>query len=79
MLEALRRFPGERSVVADALTCCDLTTAADGSLTTPEGRISDVLARYGDDHPVGRAIRRSREQLFERLLRFYGAGGAIAE
>jgi hypothetical protein len=70
LLKALGRFPEEISLVAVALTYCDLTTAADGTLVAPSVRLSDVLARYGDDHPVGRAIKRSRDELLEVARRF---------
>ncbi|HZR92251.1 MAG TPA: hypothetical protein VFA44_07585 [Gaiellaceae bacterium] len=80
LLARLDAFPEERSLLADALAYCDLATAPDGSPTTPEARLADVIARYGDAHPVGRAVERSREELLERVrpLRGVGAGGATA-
>jgi hypothetical protein len=48
---------------------CDLTTAPDGSAVSASARLSDVVTRYGDDHPVGRAVRRSREELLALVSR----------
>src|SRR5262245_48069995 len=69
LLDALELFPEECSLVADVLTFCDLTTAPDGSARSAPERLSDVGTRYGDDHPVGRAIRRSREELLALVSR----------
>src|SRR5207237_879981 len=60
LLDTLDRFPEERSLVAKALTYCDLTTSPDGMRITAADRLSGVLTRYGADDPVGRAVRRSR-------------------
>jgi hypothetical protein len=69
LLDALELFPEERSLVADVLTYCDLTTASDGSAISAPERLFDVATRYGDDHPVGRAVRRSREELLTLVNR----------
>jgi hypothetical protein len=66
LLDALERFPEERSLVADMLSCSDLTTAADGSPMTASERLFDVAAPNGEDHPVGCAIRRSRGERLEQ-------------
>jgi HD domain len=70
--EALNEFPEERSLVADVLTYCDLATTPDGARTAPAARLSDVVARYGDDHPVGRSAVRSRDELLDRVRPFLG-------
>src|SRR6266568_5110314 len=59
----------ERSLVADVLSYCDLTTAPDGSAISAPERLFDVATRYGDDHPAGRAVRRSREELLTLVNR----------
>jgi len=69
LLDELELFPEECSLVADVLTYCDLTTAPDGSAISGSARLSDVARRYGDDHPVGRAIRHSREELLALVRR----------
>jgi len=69
LLDALELFPEERSLVADVLTYCDLTTAPDGSAISAPERLSDVATRFGDDHPVGHAVRRSREELLTLVNR----------
>jgi putative nucleotidyltransferase with HDIG domain len=63
LLEALERFPEERSLLADALTYCDLTTDAGGAPISVSARLDEIAARYGAHDPVGRAIRRSRGRL----------------
>jgi hypothetical protein len=67
LVEQLDEFPEEESLVADALTYCDLTRAADGSPTTAALRLDDVIARSGENDPVGRAVRRSRDDLLTRV------------
>lgn len=69
LLEALGFLPEERSLIADALTFCDLTTAPDGSPTAAFARLSEIAVRYGDDHPTVRAIRRSHVALLEQTIR----------
>jgi HD domain len=69
LLQGLELFPEERSLVAEVLTYCDLTTAPDGSAISASARLSDVAMRYGSDHPVGRAVRRSREALLGLVSR----------
>lgn len=47
----------------DALTLLDLVTAPDGSPTSPEARLAEVLSRYPASSPVHRAVSRSRAEL----------------
>jgi hypothetical protein len=75
LLDALEFFPEERSLIADVLTYCDLTTTPDGSAISAWERLSDVATRYGDDHPVGRAVRRSREELLTLVNRVAAVKG----
>jgi hypothetical protein len=67
LLDQLERFVDERSLVADALASCDLTTASSGGQITVSERLADIAVRYGDRDPVGRAIERSRHELFARV------------
>jgi HD superfamily phosphodiesterase len=84
LLDELQRFLEERSLVADALTYCDLTTDARGAPISVSARIGDVRARYGARDPVGRAIRRSGDELLgrtdaiERILRSRSRGRSRA-
>ncbi len=47
----------------DLLTMIDLSTAPDGSPMLDTDRITEILSRYEDGHPVNRAIRRSEPAL----------------
>jgi hypothetical protein len=73
LLDQHEAFAEERSLVADALTYCDLRTDADGAWIAASARLAEIVARYGDRDPVGRAISRSRGELLERVRRFPGS------
>jgi len=45
--------------LADALIYCDMTTGPDGQRLHVDQRLSEILARYGPDDVVNRAITRS--------------------
>lgn len=53
----LDEFPFEDSLLHRALTYCDLTTAPDGSMTNVDGRVAEIIERYGPGHVVSRAIQ----------------------
>lgn len=55
--EALAEFDDEASFVSAALAYCDLTTGPSGDWMTPEQRLLDVEARYGEDNPVTKGLR----------------------
>ncbi|WP_078326916.1 HD domain-containing protein [Mycobacteroides salmoniphilum] len=55
--------------VLDALTFCDLTTGPDGSPVNAHERLDEVLARYGPDDPVHRAVDCSRNDLLAAVGR----------
>jgi hypothetical protein len=65
-LSAFNEPPRE---ILDALTVCDLTTGPDGAAVSAEDRLSDVLARYGPDDPVHRAVDAGREELLAAVGR----------
>jgi hypothetical protein len=62
---ALADFDDEESVVSAALAYCDLTTGPSGEHMTPEQRLVDVEARYGEGSPVTRGLRASWPELME--------------
>ncbi|WP_376793566.1 HD domain-containing protein [Thermogemmatispora sp.] len=57
--DLLLRFPRERSIVADALTFCDLTTSPLGTPVSFQERAREVAVRYGPDHVVTQALRQA--------------------
>ncbi|MCV7195766.1 HD domain-containing protein [Mycobacterium angelicum] len=68
-LQGLSEFGDPPSDVLDALTFCDLTTGPDGSPVSADDRLSEVLARYGPDDPVHRAVDAGREELLAAVRR----------
>jgi hypothetical protein len=59
LTEELADFPEEDSLVARALTYCDLTTGADGERVGLSARLAEIAERLGEDDPVVRGVRRS--------------------
>ncbi len=59
----LAAFEQENGPVMDALSYADMTTGPAGQRLTFEARIAEILERYPPDHPVHRAISRSRPAL----------------
>ena len=53
---ALASFPCEQSLLADALTYCDMTTNSVGDQVTFQERIADIFHRYDETHLVHHAI-----------------------
>ncbi len=56
----LGAFDQEHGPVMDALIYADMTTGPSGEPLDFEARIAEILGRYPPDHPVHRAISRSR-------------------
>lgn len=56
-------FPEPPAHLSDALTWCDLTTGPDGEHVTPDDRLAEIHARYGEEHVVSRSIRRATPRL----------------
>jgi len=54
-----REFAPAPGHLADALIYCDMTTGPDGQRLHVDQRLSEILARYGPDDVVNRAITRS--------------------
>jgi hypothetical protein len=57
------RFPAEASIVARALTYCDLTTGPDGEKVGVSARLVELGERRGEDDPTVRAVRREAARL----------------
>jgi hypothetical protein len=56
-------FAPPPAALNNALIYCDMTTDPDGQPTTVDDRLAEILARYGNDHVVSRAIKRSAPAL----------------
>lgn len=65
--KALAEFHDEDSLVSAALAYCDLTTGPCGERMTPEQRLLDVEARYGEDSPVINGLRAAWPDLMQSI------------
>lgn len=63
LVDALAALPRPSSSNLDLLTFVDLLVGPDGTLTTPDERITEILSRYEIGHPVNRAVTRSQPEL----------------
>jgi HD superfamily phosphodiesterase len=63
LADELDQFPAEDSLVARALTYCDLTTGPTGEEVGVSARLIELGARLGDDDPTVRAVRREATRL----------------
>lgn len=52
--------PSERSVLADALIYCDMTTDENGNDVSLKERIADILSRYQETDVVIQALYQAR-------------------
>ncbi|MFF7543279.1 HD domain-containing protein [Streptomyces canus] len=59
----------DHAELVDALVYCDMTTTPDGTPTTVDVRLSEILTRYDRDSVVGRFIRRADEDLRTAVYR----------
>lgn len=59
----------------DILTMIDLSVGPDGSPIVDKDRISEILKRYSDEHPVHRAVIRSQHDLLASSARAKGLLG----
>ena len=55
----LEKIPQEPSVLADALTYCDMTTGPTGSHISFEERLADIFQRYDQAHIVNLAMHQA--------------------
>lgn len=67
--DALNEFGPAEAELVDAITYCDLTSTPTGDLVDPAERLSEVLARYGPEHVVFRAVSEARPELMARVAR----------
>jgi hypothetical protein len=65
--KALAEFEDEGSLVSAALAYCDLTTGPIGERMTPEQRLLDVEARYGEDSPVTNGLLAAWPELMDAI------------
>jgi HD superfamily phosphodiesterase len=63
LADELAEFPAEDSLVARALTYCDLTTGPDGEGVGVSERLEELAERLGEDDPTVRAVRREAVRL----------------
>ncbi len=65
--DELAAFDDERSNVSAALAFCDLTTGPSGESVTPEMRLLDVEARYGESSPVTAGLKAAWPELMDSI------------
>lgn len=63
LVHELNRFARPPQDLLDSLILCDLTVSPTGTGTDVVSRIEEIMTRYGVDHPVHRAVRRSSDYL----------------
>lgn len=62
-----REFAPPPQSLADALTCCDMTTSPDGEPVNVDRRLAEILHRYGSGHLVSRSIRRATPMILNAV------------
>jgi putative nucleotidyltransferase with HDIG domain len=60
-------FEPAPGVLADVLTCCDITTSPDGELMPTEQRLAEIHRRYGSGHLVSRSIQRATPMILHAV------------
>jgi HD domain len=60
-------FEAPPQPLADALTCCDMTTSPDGEPVTVDWRLAEILNRYGSGHLVSRSMRRATPMILQAV------------
>ena len=63
--DALAQFPEPDSHQLDVLNLIDMSTSPTGKQVAVSERLDEILERYPSDHPVHRAVSRSRSYLEE--------------
>ena len=64
-----REFPPVDSLLADALTYCDMSTTPDGELTNAKDRLDEILKRYGSGTLVFETMTEASPQIYESVSR----------
>ena len=67
--DALARFPAPDQEQLDVLTLIDMSTSPAGERVAVNERLAEILVRYPEEHPVHRAVSRSRGYLAEAANR----------
>jgi hypothetical protein len=68
LADVLRReFETPPQPLADALTCCDMTTSPDGEPMNVGRRLAEIRHRYGSGHVVSRSIRRATPMILQAV------------
>ena len=67
--DELARFPAPDRDQLDVLTLIDMSTSPTGGRVAVNERLAEILMRYPDEHPVHRAVSRSRGYLAESTTR----------
>ncbi len=68
LADVLRReFEAPPRPLADALTCCDMTTSPDGEPMNVDRRLAEIGHRYGSGHVVSRSIRRATPMILRAV------------
>jgi hypothetical protein len=68
LADVLRReFEPAPSVLASALTFCDMTTSPDGEPVHVDRRLAEIRERYGSEHLVSRSIRRATPMIIDAV------------
>ena len=68
LADVLRReFEPLPQPLADALTCCDMTTSPDGKPMNVGRRLAEIRHRYGSGHLVSRSIRRATPMILRAV------------
>jgi len=65
----LALFPREHTIIADALTYCDMTTSSTGQRVSLQQRLDDIFHRYNETHIVSQAIHQAQPSLSEAVQR----------
>lgn len=72
LADVLRReFEPPPQPLADALTCCDMTTSPDGEPINVNRRLAEIHHRYGAGHPVSRSMRRATPMILNAVGRVH--------
>ncbi|WP_153538663.1 HD domain-containing protein [Actinomadura macrotermitis] len=69
--ELTSEFGSEPPELTDSLIYCDMTTSPDGDHLPVEERLSEILARYGSEHPVNRSITTASPTLIAAVHRVH--------
>lgn len=69
LADELASFPAPDQSELDVLTLIDLSTSPIGQRVAVNERLAEILVRYPDQHPVHRAVSRSRGYLADSANR----------